>query len=180
VTYSAADKFPSDLEELFPLVYNELRRLAARYLTHEAHTASLQPTALVNEAYLKLNASEPLRFNNRSHFFAVAGRVMRQVLVDRARSKLAVKRGQRPQQTSLHDVPALAMAVLPVNPELVVAVHEALSRFEGFDPRRARIVELKCFAGLSNEEVAETVGSSASTVKRDWDVARAWLHRELS
>jgi RNA polymerase sigma-70 factor, ECF subfamily len=174
---AATPDFPENLEDIFPVVFGELRRLASRFMRKERACESLQATALVNEAYLKLRAGEHGRFESRAHFFHIAGRIMRQVLVDHARAKLTLKRGQRPK---FEEVPALALAVVQTDPDVVVALNEVLTRLEAVDARRSRIVELKCFAGLSNEEVAETLNVSVSSVKRDWNFAKAWLRREFT
>jgi RNA polymerase sigma factor (TIGR02999 family) len=166
------------LERLVPLVYEELRQLARAYLSREQRARTLQPTALVHEAFLRLMAGQPVDWQDRSHFFGIAGRVMRQVLVDHARARGASKRGGG----------ALLVAVEPAGeagpaavPEVdVLALHEALTRLATLDARQERLVELRYFAGLTIEETAEVLGASPATVKRDWVSARAWLLREMS
>jgi RNA polymerase sigma factor (TIGR02999 family) len=171
------DQSPDDLEALFPLLYRELRNRAGRLVHREAGNQSIQATALVHEAYLKLVRNNPGAFRNREHFVAIARRIMRQVLVDRARAKLTLKRGQKPV---FEELPGLALAVVSTDPQMVIALNEALERFQALDARRARIVDLKFVARLSNEEIAETLGISISTVKQDQALAMAWLHRELT
>jgi RNA polymerase sigma-70 factor, ECF subfamily len=160
---------------LAPLVYDELRRLARRYMRNERPGHTLQATALVHEAYLKLIEQRDTTWQNRAHFFGVAAQLMRRILVDHARAKLAKKRGGSQQKISL-DVPA---ALVPAQPEQFLALNEALDRLSQRDPRQGRVVELRFFGGLSDEETAEVLAISARTVKRDWSVARAWLFREL-
>ena len=159
---------------LFDAVYQDLRRIARRALQGERnHT--LQTTALVHEAYVRLTRSSQTAFNDRVHFFAVAARAMRHILVDYARARQAEKRGGQPP-VPLDDVaPAVHMAP----PEQVLAVDAALERLTELDARQARIVELRFFAGMSVDETAEALGISSRTVKREWQVARAWLYGEL-
>lgn len=165
------------LESLIPLVYQELKRLAGNYLRKERHGHTLQPTALVNEAYLRLADQRNMKWQNRAHFYAIAAQLMRRILVDHARLKYAQKRGGADQQklsiTSAGDISA--------TPNLdVLAVHEALEELSTFDPQQARIVELKFFGGLSIEETAEVMSVGHATVERDWRMARAWLQRKLA
>ena len=160
--------------ELVPLVYDELRRLARRYMRHERPDHTLQATALVHEAYLKL-IDQRESWQNRAHFFGVAAQVMRRFLVDHARAKLAQKRGGSREEISLD----AALAFSPAQSDQFLALDEALERLSRLDPRQGRIVELKFFGGLTDEEVAEVLAISIRTVKRDWSVARAWLFREL-
>ena len=163
------------LEELIPLVYNELRRVARRQLRRERPDHSFQSAALVNEVYLRLIVQQPFHTENRTHFLMVASRLMRQILVDHARSHGASKRGA--SQTVCLDT----SFVLPQRKNMdVIAVDDALTALAKFDEQQVRIVELRFFGGLGNEEVAEALGVSLSTVKRDWNVAKAWLARELS
>jgi RNA polymerase sigma factor (TIGR02999 family) len=164
------------LNQLFPVLYTELRRLAARRMRNEAHGQSLQPTGLVHEVYIRLVHNKELECRDRIHFFALAGRVMRQVLVDRARSQLAKKRGGRVQNSTTFEE---ALEAASWNPATIIAIHDALIRLEKLDARKARVVELKFFSGLSNEEVAETLEVSASTVKQDWSFARVWLQKQI-
>jgi RNA polymerase sigma-70 factor (ECF subfamily) len=164
------------LEALMPLVYAELRRLAAHYLKGERPGQTLQPTALVHEAYLKLLKDRPERWQNRAHFCAIAAHSMRQVLIERARARDALKRGGgQPRVTFDEGLPAQA-AERPID---VIALDDALERLAALDPHQARIVELRYFGGLSIEETADALGISPATVKRHWAVARAWLAKEL-
>ena len=169
------DSEPPDASQLVPVVYDELRRLAAAYLRREGHAQSLQATALVHEAYLRL-AGGPRPWTDRNHFVAIAARSMRQILVEHARSRGAQKRWAGLDRVTLAESlmgGAQEDAMLP-------ALDEALSRLERLDPEQARIVELRYFAGLGIEETASTLRLSPATVKRRWALARAWLFRELS
>jgi RNA polymerase sigma factor (TIGR02999 family) len=160
-----------------PLVYDELRRIAARYISRERPGQTLQATALVNEAYVRLAAERPREFANKTHFLAIAALSMRQILVQRARARKAAKRGGAPHRITLDDR-NLDRANLP--PEIdVLALDEALTRLAALDAEQARIVELRYFGGLTVEETAEVVGSSPATVKRHWAMARAWLKQAL-
>lgn len=161
--------------ELVPLVYEELRRLAARHLAHERSDHTLQATALVHEAYVKLAAQKDAKWQNRAQFFAVASQAMRRILVDYARGKQRIRRGGKQQKVSLDDV----LLVSPSRTEEVLAVHESLSRLEMLDARQARIVELRYFGGLKVEEIADVVGISTKTVMRELNVAKAWLYGDL-
>ena len=161
--------------ELVPLVYEELRRLAARHLAHERSDHTLQATALVHEAYVKLAAQKDAKWKNRAQFFGVASQAMRRILVDYARGKQRIRRGGKQQKVSVDDV----LLVSPERTEEVLAVHEALSRLEALDARQARIVELRYFGGLTVEEIADVVGISAKTVMRELNVAKAWLYGDL-
>lgn len=164
---------PNALNELIPLVYGELRRLAARSLRRERDAHTLQPTALVHEAYVRLVGNQRLRWQDRAHFYAVAGRLMRRILIDYARARHAQKRGGGTQLT-------LSSAVLEDRPVLdALVLDDALDRLATVDERQASIVELRVFAGMTVEETAEAVGVSPRTVKSDWQMARAWLSREL-
>jgi len=161
---------------LIPLVYEELHRIAATYLRREAPAHSLQPTALVHEAYLRLTDVKRVDWQSRSHFFAISATIMRRILVDHARAGRARKRGNSWAAVSIDE------AILP-SPEQraeIVALDEALTRLAQFDPRQAKIVELRFFAGMSEEEVGEVLGVSSRTVKRDWRIAKAWLFDELN
>lgn len=164
------------LDKLLPLVYKELRRLAARYLKKERYGHTLQPTALVHEAYARLIGQNRANFENRSHFFAVASKAMRRVLVDHARRYQAGKRISVQDRVPLADAPEPS---IEPNAE-ILAVHEALERLSKIHPRQAQLVELRYFGGLTNAEAAEFFGVSKATVERDWNVARIWLHRQLS
>ncbi|MCC6163018.1 MAG: sigma-70 family RNA polymerase sigma factor [Acidobacteria bacterium] len=161
---------------VFPRLYEELRRLAASALRRERAGHTLQPTALVHEAFLRLANSADVPWDSRDHFVAIAGRVMRQVLVDHARRKHAAKRSTGAVRVPLDDVDVPA-ATVDVD---LVALDAAIVKLATFDPRQARIVELRFFAGLSVPETAALIGASERTVKRDWQIARAWLTRELS
>jgi RNA polymerase sigma factor (TIGR02999 family) len=163
------------MEELLPLVYAELRRLAAGYLRRERVGHTLQPTALVHEAYLRMVDQTQVRWQNRAHFFGVAAQMMRRILVDHARSQHAEKRGGDVQKLSLDeniDVSGTRAAEL-------VALDEALERLAEIDPQKSRVVELRFFGGLSVEETAEVLGVSAPTVKRHWRLAKAWLFGQV-
>lgn len=164
------------LDRIIPLVHAELRRIAARHLRRERPGHTLQPTALVHEAYLRLVPTSELEWRDRAHFFAVAARVMRQVLVDHARAHRAEKRGGAVQKVSIEEVAAPA-AIPDVD---LLALEDALKRLFDFDPQQGRVVELRYFGGLTIEETAEVIGVSPATVKREWMMARAWLRRELS
>lgn len=165
------------LDELMPLVQGELRRLAGNYLRRERANHTLQPTALVNEAYLKLVDQKNAKWQNRAQFFGVAAQLMRRILVDHARQHQAQKRGGAEQQRlSLSDSDRVAN-----QPDLdLLALHESLNELAEFDPQQSRIVELKFFGGLSIEETAEVLGVGHATVERDWKMARAWLRSKLS
>ena len=163
------------LDTLTPLIYQDLRRLASYILRSERPGHTLQPTALVNEAYLKLAGQEKLRWQNRSHFFAVAARVMRHVLVDYARSHLRAKRGGGAPVLSLDE----ALVFAPERSAEVLALDEALNRLAAVDPRKTRVVELRFFGGLGVEETAEVLQISPNTVMRDWNMAKAWLRRDM-
>jgi len=169
---------PEALERLMPLVYDELRRVASRHLGRERREHTLQPTALVHEAYLRLVDQRSAKWRSRAQFFAVAARVMRRILVDHARARGAAKRGQGAVRVSLDDVRPPAAPARGDEVDLV-ALDAALERLADLDERQARIVELRYFAGLSIEETAGALGIGAATVKRDWALARAWLRREL-
>ena len=168
-----------------PLVYDELRRIAARYVSRERPGQTLQATALVNEAFVRLSAERPRQFQNRTHFLAIAALSMRQILIQRARARRAAKRGGAPLRITLEDaniagaVPGAASG-LPAPGDIdILALDEALTRLAELDAELARIVELRYFGGLTVEETAEAIGSSPATVKRHWALARAWLKRAL-
>lgn len=163
------------LDELMPIIYDELRRLARHYLGRERGAATLEPTALVHEAWLRLAANPPGQWENRAHFFGIAARLIRQVLVDHARGKGREKR--RHQAVTL----SFGMDLAAPEPMIdVLRLDEALDRLAQIHEQQAKVVELRFFAGLSIEETAEALGVSSRTVNRDWMVARAWLFRELS
>jgi RNA polymerase sigma factor (TIGR02999 family) len=161
--------------KLVPLVYEELHRLAARRLRHERPDHTLQTTALVHEAYMKLVAQRDAKWQNRTQFFAVASQVMRRILVDYARGQHRIRRGGKQQKVSLDDV----LLVSPDRTEQVLAVNESLLRLEKFDFRQGRIVELRYFGGLTVDEAAEILGVSSKTVMREWKIAKAWLYGDL-
>jgi RNA polymerase sigma factor (TIGR02999 family) len=164
------------LNQLMPLVYDELRGLAKRYLRRENSCHTLQTNALVNEAYLRLVNQQGVEWQNRAHFFAIAAQVMRHLLVDHARSKQYAKRGGGAQQITLGE----GVAIAPEHSVDLLALHEALERLAAVDARKSKIVELHYFGGLTSEETAEVLGVSEITVKREWLKAKAWLFRELS
>jgi RNA polymerase sigma factor (TIGR02999 family) len=164
------------LSALMPLVYDELRRLAASYMRRERPGQTLQATALVHDAYIRLMQDSKLSWQNRSHFFGIAARSMRQILVERARARHAVKRGGSRVRVTL-DASLLATEASAIDLE---ALDEALTRLEALDAELARVVEVRFFGGLSIEEAAETLDVSPATVKRRWSVAKAWLARELA
>jgi RNA polymerase sigma factor (TIGR02999 family) len=162
-------------EQLIPLVYDELRRRAAAYLRAERPDHTLQATALVHEAYLRLVAQDRVQWRSRAHFFVVAAEMMRRVLVDHARAKLAEKRGGGYARVPLTD----AVAMTSGSPAKLLALDRSLARLAAIDPGQSRIVELRVFAGLPVEKVARVTGVSAATVKRDWALAKAWLLRDI-
>lgn len=166
----------SALNQLLPLVYDELHRLAKRYMAHERQNHTLQATALVNEAYLRLAGQAPNEWQNRAHFFGVAAQVMRHLLVDHARARQYAKRGGGAQQITLDE----AVAVMPEASVEVIALNDALDRLAHLDERKARIVELRYFGGLSADETAEVLGLSEITIKREWLKAKAWLYQEMN
>ena len=166
--------------ELLALVYDELRRLAASTLARESPGQTLQPTALVHEAWLKLSASGGGRaFNDRNHFFAAAAEAMRHILVDNARRKKAVRHGGELERATFDDA-AMAMPVVNRETDEILAVHDALGRLNAHDARKAELVKLRYFVGLTIEEAAAVLGVSAPTAKRDWTYSRAWLLREMT
>ena len=163
------------LNKLMPLVYDELHRLASRYLRHERPGHTLQTTALVHEAYLKLVNQRDANWENRVHFFAVAAHVMRQILVDYARRHHASKRGGDLYKLSLDE----ALVTSEEKGADLLALDEALERLAAIDPQQSRVVELRVFGGLTVEETAEALGISPRTVKREWSMAKAWLHKQI-
>jgi RNA polymerase sigma factor (TIGR02999 family) len=163
------------LEKLILLVYSDLRRIAARYMRSEKQGHTLQATALVHEAFLRLTRERDRTWENRAHFFAVAAQIMRNLLVDHARAAASAKRGDGAVVLPLH----AGVELSTVDPEDLLALDEALQRLAEVDPKASRIVELRYFVGLTNEEIAEVVGCSETTVKRDWSAAKAWLRLEL-
>ena len=171
--WAAGDR--AALERLMPLVYEELRRLAASHLRAERRSHTLQPTALVNEAYLRMVGQRSVSWTNRAHFFAIASRMMRRILVDHARKR---RRDKRNPGTVYVDLGVAATGAADRAPELL-ALDDALTELEKLDPRQAKVVELRFFAGLSVEETAEVTGISTATVKREWKTARAFLRHAL-
>ena len=164
------------LEKLTQLVYDELRQLAHRYMKRQRHDHTLQTTALVNEAYLRLAGQREPNFANRVHFLAVAARAMRQILVDHARTTLRQKRGAGAQKVELDE--AASVSAEPTRE--LLDLDEALEKLSALEERKARVVELKYFGGLKHEEIAEVLAVSEVTVRRDWTFSRAWLYAELS
>jgi RNA polymerase sigma factor (TIGR02999 family) len=165
------------LDELTPLVYGELKRLAGRYLRRERADHTLQSTALVHEAFLRLIDQRDVRWQNRAQFFGIAAQLIRRILVDHARSHHAQKRGGEAAKLSLDEAIRTPELRKDVN---LVALDDALDRLAEIDPQQGRIVELRFFGGLTIEETAEVLKISPATVKRDWTVAKAWLYREIS
>ena len=164
------------LDRLMPLVYDELHRLAGAYLRREHREHTLQPTALVNEAYLKLIQQHNIRWQNRAQFYGVAAQLMRRILVDHARAHYATKRGGDRINVSLKNIGAFGE-----QPDAdLLALHDVLNRLAEIDPDQSRIVELRFFGGLTIEETAEVMHVSHSTVEREWKIAKAWLKRELT
>ena len=164
------------LDKLIPIVYEELRRQAARYLRRERPGHTLQTTGLIHEAYLRLIDQSSVQWQNRAHFFAISAQLMRRILVDHARSRQAAKRGGSDIKLPLEE----GMIASEGTEVDLVALDEALERLAGIDPQQGRVVELRFFSGLSVLETAEVLGVSPRTVKRDWNVAKAWLRREIS
>ena len=174
IAWSEGDQ--AALEKLIPLVYQELRRLAKLYLKRERPGHSLQTTAIVHEAYLRLIDSSRVRWQNRAHFFAVSAQLMRRILVDFARSRRYLKRRGEAQHVSLGE----ALDIAEARGSALIALDDALLALARIDERKSRVVELRYFGGLSVEETAETLKVSTETVKRDWRLARTWLRRELA
>jgi RNA polymerase sigma factor (TIGR02999 family) len=164
--------------QLFSLVYDELRRIAASYLRKERADHTLQPTALVHEAYLRLVELTEQNWQNRAHFLGIGAHLMRQILVDHARKHYAAKRGGKERPVTLDDLKVAAPGAQ--RPEELIALDDALLKLEGFDQRQSRIVELRFFGGLTEEEISHLLGVSVRTIKRDWSVARAWLYEEIT
>lgn len=166
----------SALDRLMPLMYGELHRLASHYLRGERENHTLQSTALVHEAYLRLVRREDAQWKNRAHFLGVAASVIRSILVDHARARSAAKRGAGAVTVALDEA-----AAMPSRPAVdVIELDNALEKLSQLDPQQGRVVELRFFAGLTNDEAAEVLGVSAATVKRDWSMARAWIYRALT
>lgn len=166
----------SALDELYPLVYEELHRLARRYMSRERKGHTLQTTALINEAYVRLVDQKNVRWANRSHFFAISAQIMRRILIDHARRHAYAKRGGGAKQVSLEE----AAIVAPDQASELVRLDEALKTLAKLDERRCHVVELRYFGGLSNEEIAGVLKVSENTVTRDWNLARAWLYQQLA
>jgi RNA polymerase sigma-70 factor, ECF subfamily len=166
----------SALDELYPLVYDELHRLARRYMSRERKGHTLQTTALINEAYVRLVDQKNVNWANRSHFFAISAQIMRRILIDHARRHAYAKRGGGAQQVSLEEV----AAITPDQGRELVRLDEALKSLAERDPRRSQVVELRYFGGLNNEEIAGVLNVSENTVTRDWNMARAWLYQQLA
>ena len=163
-------------DKLAPIVYNELRRLARRYMANERRSHTLQPTALVNEAYMRLADFRSLDWKNRVHFFAISAQVMRRVLVDFARARESRKRGRSHQKVDLDAIADLGQQ----HDASLIALDDALATLASVDSRKCQVVEMKFFGGLSTEEIAESLQVSQETVLRDWRLAKLWLLRELS
>lgn len=174
VNWSQGDQ--AALNDLMPLVYQELRRLAASYLRRERSDHTLQSTALVHEAFLRLIDQNRIQWQNRAHFFGVAAQMIRRILVDHARTQNRIKRGAGAAKLSLDEAIALPNSGSEID---LVSLDDALGRLSALDPQQGRIVELRFFAGLSIEETAEVVGVSPATVKREWTMAKAWLYQNL-
>lgn len=165
------------LDSLLPLVYEELHRQAHRYMRRERRNNSLQTTALINEAYLKLVKQKNVRFESRTHFFAIAANLMREILVDHAKTKHRLKRGGVKSDLPLEE----ALTVVSDEKDFdLIALDQALTRLGEMDAQQARIVELRFFADLTLQETADVMGISTATVKRDWQMAKIWLHHELT
>jgi RNA polymerase sigma factor (TIGR02999 family) len=167
---------PSAANQLLPLVYDELRRLAASKMAHEVAGHTLQPTALVHEAWLRLVANETPQFKNRAHFFAAAAEAMRRILIDRARHRRAIRHGGGLQRVELEQV----KLPFPSDDDQLLAVNEALDKLAAVQPLEAEVVKLRYFVGLTHDETAEALGISVRTAKYYWAHARAWLFREIS
>jgi RNA polymerase sigma-70 factor, ECF subfamily len=174
IDWSKGDK--AALDKLIPVIYQELRGLARHYMSRERPGHTLQTTALVNEAYLRLIGQKHVMWQNRAHFFGVAAQMMRRVLVDHARTINSDKRGGGATKVSLEDCALFSEE----RAEEVLTLHEALTSLEALDPRKSRIVELRYFGGLTVEEMAEILGTSPVTVMRDWRAAKAWLYRTIN
>jgi RNA polymerase sigma factor (TIGR02999 family) len=162
-------------DELLPLVYGELRKLAAHKMSNESPNQTLQPTALVHEAWLRLTGNENAQWNGRSHFFAAAAEAMRRILIDNARRKLAKRHGGGQQRVDLGDQDIAATA----DDDQLLAINEALDKLAAQDKPKAQLVKLRFFVGLTIEQAAEVLGISEATAKRHWTFARAWLYREI-
>lgn len=166
---------PRAAEELLPLVYGELRKLAAHKMATQPPGHTLQPTALVHEAWMRLSANQSARFAGRAHFFAAAAEAMRHILIDAARRKRAVRHGGGQTRVDIQEVEIAAVAA----DDELLAVHDVLDRLAAEEPQRAQVAKMRYFAGLTFEEVAEVLGISVATAKRHWAFARAWLYAEI-
>src|SRR5690349_2064599 len=166
---------PKAADELLPLVYEELRKLAAHKMASEAPGQTLQPTALVHEAWLRLASVESKSWDNRGHFFAAAAEAMRRILIERARAKSRLRRGSRAEHVPLEHVTIASEDP----PDTVLAIHEALERLAARDNFKAEVVKMRYFIGLTHEEIARALGVSEPTVRRHWSIARAWLYSEM-
>jgi RNA polymerase sigma-70 factor (ECF subfamily) len=164
------------LDDLYPLVYDELHRLARRYMSRERKGHTLQTTALINEAYVRLVDQRNVQWANRSHFFAISAQIMRRILIDHARRQAYAKRGGGARQVSLEETAVFVQD----NLSEFLRLDEALKSLAELDPRRSQVVELKYFGGLNNDEIAGVLKISKNTVIRDWNMARAWLYRQLA
>lgn len=163
------------LDQMMPLVYSELRRMAASYLSRERRDHTLQPTALVNESYLRLIDQKRVNWQNRAHFFGIAAQMMRRILINHANERVAAKRGGGAIKVSLSE----AESEMEITDASLLALDEALKRLSELDSRKSRLIELKFFGGLTTEEIAEVMQLSHATIEREWTLARAWLHREM-
>ena len=163
------------IEQILPLVYDELRKISSKYLRDEYRNHTFQTTELVHEAYLKLIGNQQLSWQSRAHFFGIAAKTMRQILVDYARKRKAKKRGVGDPKFSLDDIPHLSYE----SDKQILALDEALTKLEEIEKRSSKIVELRYFSGLTIEETAEVLSISKATIRRDWLFAKAWLYREL-
>lgn len=164
------------LDRLIPIIYEDLRQMAARYMRSERAGHTLQATALVNEAFLRLNREQSQAWENRTHFFAVAAQTMRNLLVDHARAAAREKRGGSAVHVGIEE----AASVIVAEPVMLVALDDALHKLAEIDPRAGLIVELRYFVGMNNDQIAKVLDLSEKTVRRDWNTARAWLEAELS
>jgi RNA polymerase sigma-70 factor (ECF subfamily) len=163
------------LDKLYPLVYDELHKMARRYMNRERKGHTLQTTALINEAYVRLVDQKQVHWQNRAHFFAISAQIMRRILIDHARRHDYAKRGGGAQKISLDETALMAVE----RASGLVLLDEALNRLGEIDPRRSQVVELRYFGGMNNEEIAGVLKISENTVTRDWNMARAWLYQEL-
>ncbi len=172
---------PEASDQLLPVIYEHLRRVAREYLSHERPGHTLQPTALVHEAYLRLTDGASVQWQGRAHFFSLAARAMRRILVDHARYRQTLKRGGEQQRLSLEAVPEGELALMSSLEETdLISLDAALSKLIDSFPRQGRVVEMRFFGGVEAKEIAEALQISEATVKRDWQFAKMWLHRELT